>query len=91
VNGFDADAISSAVTSATDSTAISAHPRPVKFCAVRRHQASLTLTCGAICPGGALAGTYTTVSAQATYRHDHRLTPVVGRLYLQCPSTVRLQ
>ena len=91
VNGFDADAISSAVTSATDSTAISAQPRPVKFCGCATASGIDTLTCGAICPGGALAGTYTTVSAQATYSTIINYTVVPDAYTYNAQSTVRLQ
>jgi len=66
-HGFDTSAISGAVTSATNSSAITASPSPVTFCGCATSSGLSTVDCGTTCPGGALAGTYTTVSAQATY------------------------
>ena len=91
VNGFDADAISNAVTHATDAAAISALPRPVKFCGCATASGINTLACGATCPGGALAGTYTTVSAQASYGTIINYAVVPDAYTYNAQSTVRLQ
>src|SRR5229473_5057289 len=66
-HGFDANAISNAVTSATNSSAITASPAPVQFCGCATGSGISTVSCGTTCSGGAVAGTYTVVSAQATY------------------------
>lgn len=91
VHGFDASAISAAVVSASDATAITATPSPTKFCGCVSGSSISTVTCGSTCPGGARAGTYTTVSAQASYSTilDYRVVPVVYTFNAQ--STARLQ
>jgi Flp pilus assembly protein TadG len=66
-HGFDMSAISNAVTSATNSSAVTASPPPVTFCGCATGSGISTVGCGTTCPGGASAATYTTVSAQATY------------------------
>jgi Flp pilus assembly protein TadG len=91
VHGFDASAISAAVVSASEATAITATPSPTKFCGCVSGSSISTVTCGSTCPGGARAGTYTTVSAQASYSTilDYRVVPVVYTFNAQ--STARLQ
>ena len=67
-NGFDTDAISKAVISSTNSSAITASPAPVTFCGCATVSGINAASCGTTCPGvTSLAGTYTTVSAMATY------------------------
>jgi Flp pilus assembly protein TadG len=91
VRGFDVNAISNAVTSATNSSAISASPAPVTFCGCATGTRISTVTCGSTCPGGALAATYTTVSAQATYNTilNYQVAPYTYTFSKQ--STARLQ
>src|SRR6266496_4848675 len=67
LRGFDASAISAAVTSASNAAGITAIPAPTKFCGCPTGSSIGTVGCGTTCPGGALAGTYATVSAQASY------------------------
>lgn len=90
-NGFDANLISTAVTSATSAPAISVSPAPVQFCGCASGSSISTVTCGTTCSGGALAGTYTTVSAQMTYNTilPYGFFPSTYNFSLQ--STVRLQ
>jgi Flp pilus assembly protein TadG len=90
-HGFDANAISAAVTSATNSSDIAASPSPVTFCGCARGSSISTVSCGTTCPGGALAATYTTVSAQATYSTilDYQVVPQ-GYIFSK-QSTARLQ
>src|SRR6266702_1124520 len=66
-NGFDTSGISKAVTSATNNASITASPSPVQFCGCATGSSISSVTCGTTCSGGALAGTYATVSAQLTY------------------------
>ena len=91
VHGFDASAISTAVTSASNATAVTATPSPTKFCGCVTGSSISKVTCGATCAGGAIAGTYTTVSAQASYPTilDYRVVPATSTFSAQ--STVRLQ
>lgn len=91
VHGFDASAISTAVTSASNATAVTATPSPTKFCGCVTGSSISNVSCGTTCPGGAIAGTYTTVSAQASYSTtlDYRVVPASYTFNAQ--STVRLQ
>ena len=90
-NGFDANAISNAVISSTNSSAISASPAPVKFCGCATGSGVTTVSCGGTCPGGALAGTYTTVSAKATYGTTLNYQIVHQSYYFTAQATARLQ
>ncbi len=91
VHGFDASAISMAVTSATNSTAVSATPSPTKYCACLTGSSIGTVSCGTICPGGTVAGTYTTVSAQGSYSTLFNYGVVPATYTYNALSTVRLQ
>ncbi|MFB9269234.1 TadE/TadG family type IV pilus assembly protein [Bradyrhizobium erythrophlei] len=90
-HGFDTNAISAAVVSATNSNAISASPAPVKYCGCATTSGVSSMTCGATCPGGGSAGTYTTVSAQATYWTIINYQVVPTSYGYSTQSTVRLQ
>lgn len=91
MHNFDANAISDAVTSATNSTAVAASPSPVSFCGCATGSGISTVSCGTTCPGGALAGTYTTVSAQATYSTILNYQLVPSTYTYTAHSTARLQ
>jgi Flp pilus assembly protein TadG len=90
-NGFDANAISNAVVSATNFSAITAAPAPVKFCGCATGSGISTVSCGTTCPGGAVAGTYTMVSAQAKYSSLLNYQFVPQTYYFSAQSTARLQ
>jgi Flp pilus assembly protein TadG len=90
-NGFDANAISNAVTSATSAPAISVSPTPVQFCGCASGSSISTVTCGTTCSGGALAGTYTTVSAQMAYNTILPYGFFPSTYNFSSQSTVRLQ
>ena len=90
-NGFDANAISTAVTSATGSTRISATPAPVQYCGCASGSSISSATCGSTCPDGALAGTYITVSAQVTYNTTLNYPAVPSTYNFATQSTARLQ
>jgi len=90
-NGFDASAISSAVTSATNSSQVSASPVPVQFCGCATGSSVSTARCGTTCPSGALAGTYVTVSAQMTYSTTLRYPALPSSYNFTAQSTARLQ
>ncbi|WP_245315787.1 TadE/TadG family type IV pilus assembly protein [Bradyrhizobium neotropicale] len=89
--GFDASGISNAVTSATNSTAITASPGPVQFCGCPTNAGVSAVSCGAVCTGGAQAGTYATVSAQATYYTLINYQIVAATYSYSAQSTARLQ
>jgi Flp pilus assembly protein TadG len=90
-NGFDANAISNAVISATRVSSITAFPAPVNFCGCATASGVSTVSCGTTCPGGAVAGTYTTVSAQGTYSSLLNYQCVPQNYNFSAQSTARLQ
>lgn len=90
-NGFDATDISNAVIRATNSSAITASPAPVTFCGCATGSGINAVSCGNTCTGGALAGTYTTVSAQATYSTILNYQVVSKNYNFSAQSTTRLQ
>ena len=90
-NGFDANAISNSVIRATTFSSITASPAPIKFCGCATGSAITTVSCGTICPGGAMAGTYTRVSAQATYSALLNYQIVPQNYNFSAQSTARLQ
>jgi Flp pilus assembly protein TadG len=91
LRGFDASAISETVTNASNAAGITAAPAPTKFCGCPSGISIDTVECGTTCPGGALAGTYTTVSAQASYTTilDYQVAP--ANYTFSAQSTVRLK
>lgn len=91
VHGFDATAVSSAVSNATSSSGITSSPAPVQFCGCPGASGVSSATCGSTCADGMSAGTYVTVSATRTYT---TLVPYPGfpTSYVQsATSTVRIQ
>lgn len=90
-NGFDANAITNAVTAATSATSISVSPTPVQFCGCATGSTITTATCGTTCSGGVQAGTYTTVSAQMTYSTILPYGIFPSAYNFSSQSTVRLQ
>jgi len=91
-NGFDVTAITNAVLSATNASNISVSPPPNQFCGCATGSSINTVSCGTSCPGGVLAGTYVTVSAQMTYNTIMTYPPVVPSSYnFTAQSTARLQ
>jgi Flp pilus assembly protein TadG len=90
-NGFDANAISSAVLSATNASAINASPSPATFCGCANGSSVSNITCGTKCPSGATAGTYVTVSSQMTYNAILGYPGWPSSYNLTAQSTVRLQ
>jgi len=68
LRGWDTSAIQTAVTGATSLGSISASPAPVQSCGCPDVTSGVTTaTCGSTCSNGTTAGTYVTVSAQASY------------------------
>ncbi|MEN3350938.1 MAG: hypothetical protein V7632_4573 [Bradyrhizobium sp.] len=90
-HGFDVNAITAAVVNATNNTTITATPAPTKYCGCATSSGVSSATCGATCPGGRLAGTYTTVSAQANYWTIINYQVVPASYAFSMQSKVRLQ
>lgn len=88
VRGFDASAISAIVTG---DASISASPAPALYCGCPTGSGIAAAACGSTCGGGARAGTYVSVSAQATYNTNLNYQVVPSTYTLTAQSTVRLQ
>ena len=67
VHGYNTTSISSAITSATGLSGITASPAPTEFCGCPSGSAVTTTTCGSTCSDGSMTGTYVTASATVTY------------------------
>jgi Flp pilus assembly protein TadG len=90
-HGFDATAMSNAVTSTTPGSGISASPTPSTFCGCPNRDTVASVTCGATCTDGTPAGTYAKVTATKTYSTLIPY-PLLPASYIQTAvSTVRLQ
>ncbi|MBI3677965.1 MAG: pilus assembly protein [Proteobacteria bacterium] len=91
VYGFNATAISSAVTNATSTSGISASPAPSQFCGCPTSSAVTSTTCGTTCSDGMTAGTYIKVTATRTYSTILAY-PIVPTSFTQvATSTVRIK
>jgi Flp pilus assembly protein TadG len=84
-HGWNTGAISSAVTGATTLASLSATPAPSEACGCPNGTAVVGATCGSVCSNGETAGTYVTVSAQASY------TPVLPYSLLGTSTTLSAQ
>ena len=78
-------------SAATNSTAITASPQPIQFCGCPTSAGVSTVSCGAVCPSGAQAGTYAMVSAQGTYYTLINYQIVATSYTYNAQSTARLQ
>jgi Flp pilus assembly protein TadG len=90
-HGFIPNAIKTATTGATSYTAVAATPDPVQFCGCASASGVSSATCGSTCAGGAQAGTYVTVSAQATYAPLIPYPMLQSSYLFTSQSTVRVQ
>jgi Flp pilus assembly protein TadG len=91
MHGYDTNGISSAVTSATGNSQITASPPPVQYCGCPTSTAIGTVSCGTICPNSAPAGTYVTVAAQSTYRTTLNYVVAPADYSFSAQSTVRMK
>jgi Flp pilus assembly protein TadG len=91
LKGFDSSGITSAVTNATNYTGISVTPAPSKACGCPSTTGIVAATCGSICAiSGSQAGTYVTVSAQATYQTLFPYPGIDSTFNFAVQSTVRI-
>jgi Flp pilus assembly protein TadG len=89
-HGFSTS-IANVVTGATSYSGISASPAPSRFCGCPSSSSVTAATCSSTCSNGSVAGTYVTVSSQATYSTILPY-PIVPNSYaLSSQSTVRIQ
>ena len=89
-HGFTAS-IANAVTSATSFSGITASPAPSEFCGCPSSSGVTNVTCNSTCSSGAVAGTYVTASAQATYNTILSYPLIPNSFVFTAQSTVRIQ
>ncbi len=90
-NGFSAEAISAAVTSATPLPGLAATPAPAQSCGCPNGTTIVAATCGAPCGAGGNAGVYVTVSATATHTTLLPYPGIPESFAFSAVSTVRIQ
>jgi Flp pilus assembly protein TadG len=89
--GWDQTGISTAVTSATGLSSISASPAPTQACGCPSASSGIAAaSCGSNCTGGGTAGTYVTVSASATYSTLLSYPGIASSFALTAINTVRI-
>lgn len=90
-NGYNSTNIQSAITNATTLSGIQASPAPSQFCGCPNASTGVsTVSCTATCTDGTTAGTYVTVSAQATYTTIFAWPGVTSPMTLASSVTVRI-
>lgn len=89
--GYDSAKISTAITSATGATGVSASPAPAQSCGCPSGTSAITpMTCGAVCTNGATAGTYVTSSARSSYSLIFPWPGMSNPVSLSATTTVRI-
>lgn len=89
--GWNSGAIENAVASASTLSGISATPAPTQSCGCASGTTIAAASCGSLCPGGATAGTYVTVNAQAQYATLFSYPGLSNPMTLSAQSMVRIQ
>jgi Flp pilus assembly protein TadG len=91
VNGWNSSGITTAVTTATSLSSISATPAPTQSCGCPSATAGITAaTCGSSCTGGGNTGNYVTVQARASYSTIFPFPGVANPMTLTASTTVRI-
>jgi Flp pilus assembly protein TadG len=90
MHGWKSSEIQAAVTNATAWTSISV-AAPVKACGCAGGTAVTPATCGDVCPNGAPAGTYVTVSASLPFTPIFPYEAIGASRTLNAQSTVRIR
>ena len=90
-NGWTSSSVTSAVTSATSLSGLSATPAPSEFCGCPSTSGVTTATCNTNCASGAVAGTYVSASAQATYSTIISYPGIPASYTFNSTSTVRIK
>ncbi len=91
LHGYNATAISSAITSAGQVSGLTASPSPSEFCGCPGSSGVVSATCGSTCSNGNGAGTYVTASATLVY-HTLISYPIIPNQYTFVrQSTVRIK
>jgi Flp pilus assembly protein TadG len=90
-NGWSSSAVTTAVTSATGLSSISASPAPAESCGCITSGSITTATCGSTCGDGDAAGTYVTVAAQAQYSTLFNYPGITSPMTMTAQSTIRIK
>ncbi len=90
MHGWNSTAIADAVAAATGLATIVATPAPSESCGCPGTAGVVTSACGTICADGSAAGTYVTVSAQASYSPITRYSVLGSPVTLTAQSVVRI-
>ena len=88
---FDATSISNIVSSATGLQGIAASPSPSQYCGCATSSGISSVSCGSICPAGAVYGMYVKVSAQGVYHTIVSYPLIANDFTLAAEATVRVQ
>jgi len=91
VHGFDATAITNAVSSNTSVSGLSVTPPPYQFCGCAASSGINTTGCSSPCPDGSSAGVYVSVSTQGTYNTLIPYPLVQNSYTFATQATVRIQ
>lgn len=90
-HGFNAGAISSAVTNASTSSGITISSGPTKFCGCPSSTGVTTASCGTTCSDGKVAGTYVSISAARNYSTLFNYPGIPATINQTATATVRIQ
>jgi Flp pilus assembly protein TadG len=91
-NGFNANGIVTATTTAANLATLTATPAPSQVCACPNGNVGMTVVaCGTSCAGGGDAGTYVRVNAQASYTFIFPLPRSVNPLVMTSTALARIQ
>ena len=88
--GFDADAISRAITSAS-SLAVGATPPPRSYCGCPELSGIAEVGCATTCPGPSPAGTYVSASAQWIYNPLFAYPGIGAEITFRTTAVVRIK
>ena len=90
INGFNATAITTAITSASKFS-VNSSPAPQQFCGCPSMSGVATADCSSACPDGSTPGSYVTISAQSTYNTLFSYPLISDQLSFSTQVTVRIQ
>ena len=91
VHGFNSTSITTAVTSATSISGITASPAPQQFCGCVSGTAVVAATCGTVCADGMSAGTYVSAAAVRDYTTLISWPGFAASYHQTATATVRIQ
>src|SRR5262249_41418986 len=91
LHGYDSTAITSAVTSGTTLSGVSASPAPTQSCGCPTGTAIASASCGSTCGNGESAGSYVFVNPQATYTPVLPYSLLGDSVTLTAQTAVRVQ